>query len=530
MKKLFSILFILTLAFTSCGDDVGQTDYDVIVIGAGGGGLGAAARLALHGKKVLVIEQHFKVGGYMTGFKRGDYTFDVSLHAIDGLDPEKGRHLCLYEKTGIKDMIKPLKSDPMYKVDFPKFKMAIPADHEKYRSMLQEKFPHEKEGLDDLFAALDRMDMAMNVITSFSEGEILSGLWGMITQPHALGTFFYYANSTMADFINDYIKDKILISAFTILGGFLGDEPGDAPGLLFGIMWNSYHKGGYYYLEGGSQTVANALAKVIKKNNGEILLSTRVTKIVVEDGLAKAVKTKDGKTFSARYIISNANATDTFFKLIGKELLPEDYVKDLEEMKIGNSIITAFLGVNKDYSKYFNAHEIMYSTSNDQNKNYEYIKNGNVDKIPFALVNYSKIDKTCAPKGKNVIVCSTIMPYDWNNNWRISEGKKEYNKLKTKVGKKFIERAEKFLPGLSKHIEVMEVGTPLTNERYTSNPKGSIVGWSNILEQSMMKRLPQETPIDNLYLAGAWTYPGGGQSAVIMSGIVAADKILDQLD
>ena len=67
-----------------------DVDYEVIVIGAGGGGLAAATRLSLAGKKVLLIEQHSKVGGYMSSFERGDYTFEVSLHAINGLDPETG--------------------------------------------------------------------------------------------------------------------------------------------------------------------------------------------------------------------------------------------------------------------------------------------------------------------------------------------------------------------------------------------------------------------------------------------------------
>jgi len=89
-----------------------------------------------------------------------------------------------------------------------------------------------------------------------------------------------------------------------------------------------------------------------------------------------------------------------------------------------------------------------------------------------------------------------------------------------------IKRAEKHLPGLSSHIEVMEVGSPRTMEHFTLNPKGTIFGWDNIPGQSMMNRLPQETPIPNLFLAGAWTFPGGGQSAVLNSGVMAAQKIL----
>jgi phytoene dehydrogenase-like protein len=72
----------------------------------------------------------------------------------------------------------------------------------------------------------------------------------------------------------------------------------------------------------------------------------------------------------------------------------------------------------------------------------------------------------------------------------------------------------------------MEVGTPLTMEGFTMNPAGTIYGWDAVPEQSMQRRLPQQTPVDNLLLAGAWTFPGCGQSAVLVSGSLAADAIL----
>ena len=90
----------------------------------------------------------------------------------------------------------------------------------------------------------------------------------------------------------------------------------------------------------------------------------------------------------------------------------------------------------------------------------------------------------------------------------------------------FVKRAEKYLPGLIDHIEVYEVGSPRTMEHFTLNPGGTIFGWDTTLDQSLLKRLPQKTPIENLYLSGAWTFPGGGQSAVLVSGLMVASKIL----
>ena len=89
--------------------------------------------------------------------------------------------------------------------------------------------------------------------------------------------------------------------------------------------------------------------------------------------------------------------------------------------------------------------------------------------------------------------------------------------------------AEGMIPGLRGAIEEIEIASPLTNERYTSNYKGSIIGWAPTREQSMLKRMKQKGPIHNLYLAGAWTFPCGGQSACLMSGNLAAREILKRI-
>ncbi|MCU0822730.1 MAG: hypothetical protein MUC95_09715, partial [Spirochaetes bacterium] len=139
------------------------------------------------------------------------------------------------------------------------------------------------------------------------------------------------------------------------------------------------------------------------------------------------------------------------------------------------------------------------------------------------LLDFSCIDKV-APAGKNVLNLTTVMPYDWHNGWEYND-KAKYEALKKEVAMKLIKRAEKILPGLSKNIEVMEIFTPRTLEAWTGNYKGAILGWDNDNDQVMLNRLPQETAIP----AGAWTFPSGGQSTVLVSGMMAADKILGKL-
>ena len=529
---------MLLYSCTPAGGMKGAVDrpdvYDVIVVGAGGGGLGAAARLTRAGKRVLVIEQHHRPGGYMTCFERGDYRFEVSLHAIDGLDPG-GLTYDFFHQLGIYDRIQPVRLDPMYRAVFPELVMDVPADTQAYARRLKEQFPDEAEGIDDLLAAFNRLYLVMKPGMNFMNGHTLSGIWGGFRHPWCLATLLRNWNATAGEMVGRYIRDKRLIQIFTQLAGFLGDGPDSISAPVFAVMWNSYHRHGYYYIEGGSQAVSDALAAVIKENGGEILLSTRVTEILVEDGVASGVRTNDGRKFSSRYVISNANAPDTLFKLVGKRHLPADYTASVERMQVGASALVVYLGVDHDFRADFTgSHEIFVNLAGDGSRAADFSAirsvNADVNEIPYVIADYSVVDPSCAPAGKNVICLTTILPYEWQQGWYEDKGYEQYRQLKNAVGLQLVGRAEAFLPGLNDHIEVMEVGSPRTMKHYTLNPKGAIIGWANTPEQSLFNRLPQETPIDNLFLAGAWTFPCGGQSAVIMSGVFAADKVLADMD
>jgi len=529
MKRLIIVgILTIMLCLPGMAENLnGFQGYDVIVIGAGGGGLAAAAKLAKSGMKTLLIEQHSKVGGYMTTFQREPYTFEVSLHAMDGLNDPGGMNVPAFKELGIWGKVKPIKLDPMYHSVYPDFAIDVPAGVEAYRDLLKKQFPRQADGIEGLFRNMADIKRAMEVLIGAQQGAKFKNMGIMLTRPWIFHPIRKYWNASLTEMLDDYISDPKLFAVFTQLSGFAGGEPNNLSAIYFSMMWISYHFGGYYYFKGGSQAVSNALADVIRENGGEIKLDTLVTRIVIENGKAVAVQTKKGDEFKCRYVISNANAPDTFLKLIGKEHLPADYVKKISGLKIGMSVLVVYLGVNHDYRDLFHGmHEIMVNESYDQAENFKWYTEGNLEKISFAIANYSVLDPDFAPPGKNSIGITTMLPYDWKNGWYEKEDYKKYTALKTEVATALIRRAEKFLPGLGKNVEIMEVGSPRTMEHFTLNPRGTIFGWDNIPDQSMLKRLPQETPIPNLYLAGAWTFPGGGQSAVISSGLMAARKIL----
>lgn len=538
-----------------------EKEFDVVVIGAGGGGLSAAAYLAKNGMRVAVVEKHYKVGGYMVNFTRGDYRFEASLHAFDGLDPQPygdddgsplGTNIAVFEEMGIWDKVNIVPGDPMYRVIYPQeeHQFNVPADTEEYKELLIEKFPEEAEGIEDLFAQVYAVDEVMRVIFRFQnegkdiEGEDMQEFFDEINAKGLLDQLLlvqeYMDGTTLSEFLADYVSDKALIAIWTQLAGFLGGSPDEISALMFIAMWNNYHIGGYYYFEGGSQAVSDALAEVVEENGGEIRLNSLVERITIEDSLATGVVTSDGVCLNADYVVSNANARSTLLEMVGSEYLPQDpespfhpdkiAARNEESLTVGLSIFQVYMGVDHDYSDLFHgAHEVMVTESYDQAENYDSFMQSDVANASYAILNYGIMDPSVAPAGKNVIVVSTILQYDWEEKWHWEESHEAYDAFKLETAMTLVDRVEAdYLDGLTQHIEVLEIGTPQTMKGFTLSPEGSIFGWDMVPEQSLNNRLPQQTPIDNLLLAGAWTYPGGGQSAVITSGLFAGQIIMEK--
>ncbi len=497
-------------------------DYDVVVIGAGGGGLGAASLLAKSGLRVALLEKHYKVGGYMTTFRRGDYTFEASLHAMGGLDEPVD-----FDTLGITDRLDIIREDPIYRSIFPQHDFEIQGNVDAYKQQLKDLFPAEAAGLDALFAELQEMEIVLGAFASLEREFNLDDLATIIEHLDAGIMVIRSMFMTLQEFLTQYIHDPQLIGIWSQLVTYIGLGPSDVQALYYLSMWNSYHLGGYYYFTGGSKAVSEAMAEVVRENGGTIRLNTLVTKIVVKGGRAVQVQTQDDACYNARYVVSNANAPDTLLKMVGTENLPADYVADIEQMPLAVATLQVFLGVDHDYTDLFpGAREMFVNSTYDQDQAFEYVVDGDPNYVPFALANYTKADPTTAPAGKNVIIMSTYLPFDMGDDWHWDGTNEDYRAYKEEIAWILIERAEQYLPGLSDHIEVLEVGTPLTNWAFTLNPGGSILGFINTPEYGTKRRLPQETPIENLFLAGAWTYPGGGQSAVITSGMSAARMIL----
>ena len=204
----------------------------------------------------------------------------------------------------------------------------------------------------------------------------------------------------------------------------------------------------------------------------------------------------------------------------------------MDGFSVSLSSFQIFLGLKRDLVHELGIPdtELFYYPSYDMEAGYKAALDADMNNPGFCVTLYDNLYPGYAPKGKNIINLIILQGYE---HWKKYEtdyrkGNKEaYRQEKERMGDVLIRRAETvLLPGLSEAIEVKEIGTPLTNVRFTGNYRGAIYGWDETLDNSNPRRLPHTTPIKKLYLSGAWTSPGHGYGGVIASGLECFGEIM----
>ena len=503
-----------------------KDEWDAIIIGAGLGGLSCAAAFARQGFKPLVLEHHRIPGGYATTFKRpGGFEFDASLHST-GAGERNGIHNLIPGFPEIQD-VEFVPHKVLYRAIFPDYDIRVPSrDVDGYIKILTGYFPDEKEALQNLFAAM------RGLVADLNKYSAAGGSVDMSKFPQDYPNLFKSVMSTWGQFQDSYIKDPKLKAIVSSLWGYFGLPPSKLASIYYGMPLIGYLEDGGYYPIGKSQKISNALVRFIEEHGGKVALGARVENIMVKEHAAYGVRTADGKAFEGKVVISNANAIDTFHKMIDEKEYLKDYLARLDGFSISLSSFQVFLGLKKDLIKEVGITdtEIFYEPGYDGDAGYKTALDADVENGGFGLTLYDNLYKGYSPEGKNTVNIIVLQGYE---PWKKFEadyftGKKDaYRAEKERLANILIKKVEeRLLPGLSKAIEVKEVGTPLTNVRYTLNYRGAVYGFDQTLDNSMPKRLPQQTPIKNLYLAGAWTQPGHGYGTVIFSGLQCFGEIM----
>ena len=485
---------------------VGSEGRDVIIVGAGIGGLVCGSLLAKRGYNVLVLEQHQRVGGYCTSFRRGDFTFDGGVESISGLGPNGPLRWLLMELGyNPEELFVRTREALIIGGEW----IDIPEDFNDFIDMLCERYPGEADSIRGFFSEVERayreMYREVEIVGSPLPPSLIAEVLGveyLLRYPAEHPTFYKLLSSgvTLSEILNRYFRDEGLKTLLSLLpSAYLGTKPGETA-LSSALPIYGYYIDGGYYPRGGSQRLADLLAEAVERYGGRILTGRKVDSIIVERGKVKGVEVGE-RIFEAPIVVLNVNAMN-LIHLIGEGNLPRYYVSHLKSLKPSVTAFMVYLGLDMDLSPY----PALIKSVDDG----------------IGIVINSNLDPNLAPEGCSSLSIVKLLPPEAYEEFG-ERGTREYRERKRAFAQELIEKADNLLPGIKQHILIQDAATPKTFERYTLNPRGAIYG----LDQS--KDAPErpyfKTPIKGLYLTGASTFPGGGIEAVTISGIIAANDI-----
>ena len=471
--------------------------YDIIIIGAGLGGLTAGAKLAKEGKKVLLIEQHSRPGGCATTFQRGNFTLEVGLHEMDG-PSSRDMKTRIFNDLNVFNNVEFVRVPEFYRFINDRYNVTIPHESEVAINRLSELFPLEKDGIKSYF------DQLLNPGKKSHENNKL--------------------DLSLGKFLDSIIKTEDL--KLILLGnlGYFHDDPYSLSLNYYTVAQSSYYNGGASYIKGGSQKLSDHLAGFIRTHNGEVLLNHIVTGINTKNGKVTGLYYKDKVNSLNKEALGDEIIANNAIPNVAN-LLPDEYGSELKneltDLKSGASLLTVYFGFSKPLKDIGNQYYSTFTYDNSVKSQADILRNNRDDfsKRSFAFVDYSQIDSGLAPAGKSV---GSLCCIDYLTDWEKLD-RKEYNSKKEQVANIFIKRLEKIIPGISAYIEYYEVGTSATVKRFTLNPDGAVYGFA---QTPCRKVIDSFQPLDNLHFASAWGKTGGGFSGAIYGGYLCAINIL----
>jgi prolycopene isomerase len=493
-----------------------QEAYDVVVIGAGIGGLSVAALLATAGKSVLLVERHDRPGGYAHGFKRRGFQFDSGVHLVSGCGPSGYSGGSTIHKISTAAGLDPdaifIPIEAYARAVYPAYEIRLRSGEEALVAGLAECFPQEKDRL----LALLRLCRALAEEAMLGEEILQQGRTARISPVQILGNLFRYRRASLAEALDEFLVDPGLKSACASLWPYLGLPPSQLSFLYWASMMAGYTYEGGYYCRGSFQTYANRLAAAVEKQHGEVLLNSSVRRILVEQGRARGIVLENGQVIRAEAVISNADARQTAELLVGKEHLPAGHCEGLEKLAPSLSVFVVYAATDLPLAGHAHAHESFFYESCDHEVGFALTQAGKPDWFSATLPTLA--DPTLAPAGQHILLLTTLCPFHIGQPWR---------QAKAGFQQRLLEKAERHFPGLNSHLLLVESGTPRTLERYTLNHQGAAYGYAPSPNQIGPNRPGVCGALPGLYHVGHWTRPGGGVAGVSVSALLTAQAILD---
>ena len=484
---------------------------EVIIVGAGPGGLTSAMLLAHRGFKVTVIEKAAEVGGRNAPIRLDGFTFDTgpTFLMMNFILRE------MFEETGRKpeDYMTVKRLDPMYRLKFSDFELKMTGDRQQMKEELASVFPGSSDGY-DIFMQEEH--------TRFEK------LFPCIQKPYSrLADFadvkllravpYLAVGSTMFDKLGDYFVHDSLRLAFTFQAKYLGMSAWECPA-FFTIIPLIEHAYGIYHVQGGLSAISRAMEKIIEEEGGRVVKNAPVKRFIVEGRTIKGIELENGETHRADEFIINADFGYAMKELFGPADLRKYSSQHIDSMEFSCSTFMLYLGLDKIYD--IPHHNVFFADDYKTNVDDIFVRRVLSKDFSFYIQNASITDPTLAPEGKSALYVLVPAPNNRGGiNWE-AEKAAFRNRLLDRIEK----RTE--LKDIRQHIEVEKVITPADWENDYNVCVGATFNlkhnWSQML---YFRPRNQFEEFDNCFLTGGGTHPGSGLPTIYESARISANLL-----
>jgi phytoene dehydrogenase-like protein len=502
--------------------------YDVVIIGAGIGGLTAGALLSKAGFSVCILEKEPHVGGYLAGFRRKDFRFDTAIHWLNQCAPG-GLVSRLFDVLGTDHPhALPQTNIRRYKGD--NFDYLLTNSPDDWRDLLMAKFPLEKRGIENFFRAARKLGKSLNNFSRVFRSEETMSFLERVRNKFRLLKFAipfipyinYSGEKGLKRGLSRFFKDEQIHKIFTSETELLS--------CLVPIGW-AYFGDFQSPPKGGGQVIPEWLQYIIKYYHNPINCRCRSTQILLDGNTCTGVAFEHmGDTYKikSKHVIAACDVETLYEKMLPDHAVPAKLKRKLRKAELYSSSVTVSIALDCTAESLGFNEELIHLVREDLP--YSAHSSGDPLKSEISILAPSLRDKSMAPEGKGTLTFYMPAFLEYKNNWFTEIDEKgnftrgtAYKDLKTNIAETIISRVEqKLAPGLRSHILFYEIATPVTHWRYTGNKNGSMMGAKPGRENMQNKIAHYRTPVKNLILGGHWAELGGGVPIAVKAGANAA--------
>jgi phytoene dehydrogenase-like protein len=510
--------------------------YDVIVIGAGLAGLTAAALIAQAGRKTLLIERNYGVGGAASTYKSGDLVIEASLHETsDPQNPIDPKHAVL-AKIGVLDKVSWVKTGAVYEVrggPVGAVPFLLPEGFGEARAALTDRFASHAPGIARVLREMDEISTALGTLSQGRGAfhDPLKGLGALLKLgPVVRG----WRRSLGERFSQAFGEDESIKAALAANILYWHDDPDSLWWILFAIAQGGYIGCGGRYIQGGSQRLSNAIAKSFRSSGGELLLRRTVTRILLDnDGRPSGVvhAGKDGSDPATAYapvVVSNAapvrmeamlegEASQRFYapyksRPLSISLFSATFGLSVKPAELGLSAYSTFLLPEwmRSLADYRRCAAILASPPGEIMP-------------PIAVVDYSAIDSGLGGPPYPV----SVVGVDRLSNWSGLDPA-AYEAKRDLWRAAILAALDRTFPGFRDCVTHQVLSTASTMSSYLNAPDGAVYGFAPVVPSRSFRHGPERsaaTAIPGLYLASSYA-ESGGYTGAVLAGFSAAGKVL----